>query len=898
MFKHIFVININSNNNLQVIKRYCCHNNFRAMTKIKILSGLFSLILPLLFITSFFAETTHAQGYDTGGTLDDPDRRVVLNNASDRKKTITQIVYIVDDGSPNGVRFIYQDSPETTNPGAGGSATPFMTNNSIGNSDLVRIHRIRVDSTGLSNFADIFPVDRPPISASNFADNLVGGTTSSADATIIRTGFDQTQSLEYDEGAGPGDTTPVQPYIDELINVVSITDMRSYWDLDTGALGSAGEDFDNIGGNVAPQRYVDIMYEDLFCCFDFIAISERWGNTPMAIAALDENGNILRRNSPGSEFEGDPNEDDKSFRVDFTGASQGDLYQWNTGIQNDFADDNGAQPQWISVFQIRQFYGGGLDNTETTAGQEGPGGTGSIVDLSTESPIPVFGYRIYLLEENGGDGKILSLESPRITFTGNECFRTLSSPFENLTYAQLLNEIWTQGSANSDYPGGDPNVYFYDISEPTGTGAYKEVADLDTPITPGEGFLVSVFQDDDFGIPGSFDKALNRIRGKENGDGPADVITPTINSTANGFTLLGNPYATPIDFDLITKSNLTNVAYVYDNAAADWVSSSPIPGIGDFNGLISPFQGFFVQTASLGTPSIEFNDDAKVPNQTATFFGKENSSPVVDYVRLQLEGEGLNTSTWIAFTDEGNADTYAYGDALQLTPYADDFAILANQKLDNTLLNIGVYPHPLRTSVKLEIPLYIETTKTGSFTLKATHLNLPISLENLVLYDREQGVEIPLNEDMEYQFEMNRAKKANLNSSDTLSCNLSGNDLAMAGSPNKAKASEVGTTRFVIRLASLIDTNNEIPVSLRLNQNYPNPFNPTTQITYQLPRQSDVRLEVFDMNGRQVATLVNQNMSAGTHSVNFDASDLSSGIYMYRLQAGSTVLTRKLTLVK
>jgi len=876
------------------------------MTDIKILSGLFSLILALLFTAGFFVETTHAQGYDTGGTLDDPDRRVVLNNDSERKGNITQIVYVVNDGSGNNVRFIYQDDPETANPAAGGSQTPFMTDNNIDPFDEVRIHRIRVDTTGSGDFADIFPTDLTPSSASNFADNLSGGTTPGGNATIIRTGD---SALQYDAGTGG---PPTNEFVNEFINVVSITDMRSYWDLDTGALGSAGVDFDNTGTNDAPQRYVDIMYDELFCCFDYIAISERWGNTPMGIAALDSEGNILRRNSPNVN---DPNYtpltgSDKSFRVDFAGASQGDLYQWNTGIQNDLlnenGDDNGAQPQWLSVFQIRQFYGGGLDGDEGTEGQEaGPGAsTGSIVDLSSEPPIPVFGYRIYMLTTNGGDGKILGFESPRITFTEDECFRTLSSPFEGLTYAEVLDGIWTQGATGADFTGGDPNVWRFDVNatsdEPgfaAGTGDYVPVTDLNTVINPGEGFLVSVFQDDEFGVPGTFEKALDRIRGKEHGDDASDTIEPDINTTVNGFTLLGNPYATAIDFDLLTKNGLTDVAYIYDNAASDWVSSSPISGIGDFNGLISPFQGFFVETASSG-PSITINDDAKVPTQTATFYGKENSSPEVDYVRLQLEGEELKTSAWIAFTEAGDMDTYAYGDALQLTPYAGNFAILATRKTDDTLLDIGVFPHPGQAPVDFEIPLYIETTKTGSFTLRATDLELPLSMEDLVLYDRERDVEIPINEDMEYKFELNRAKKANLLVGNSLSCNLAGNDLARAGSPNKAKVSGSGTSRFVIKLADNRVTNGEMPIYLSLKQNYPNPFNPTTQITYELPQENNVLLEVFDMAGRPGATLVKQSGRAGTHTVNFDASDLSSGIYMYRLQAGSAVLTRKLTLVK
>lgn len=83
-----------------------------------------------------------------------------------------------------------------------------------------------------------------------------------------------------------------------------------------------------------------------------------------------------------------------------------------------------------------------------------------------------------------------------------------------------------------------------------------------------------------------------------------------------------------------------------------------------------------------------------------------------------------------------------------------------------------------------------------------------------------------------------------------------------------------------------------------LNQNYPNPFNPTTQISFQLPQSGDVNLEVFDVLGRKVATLLNEQLKAGAHTVNFDASRLASGIYIYRLKSGSFVSTRRMMLIK
>ena len=88
------------------------------------------------------------------------------------------------------------------------------------------------------------------------------------------------------------------------------------------------------------------------------------------------------------------------------------------------------------------------------------------------------------------------------------------------------------------------------------------------------------------------------------------------------------------------------------------------------------------------------------------------------------------------------------------------------------------------------------------------------------------------------------------------------------------------------------------PNEFALEQNYPNPFNPTTTINYSVPRTAVVTLKVYDILGREIATLVNEEKPAGNYSVNFNASNLSSDIYFYRMQAGTFVETKKLTLLK
>jgi len=94
------------------------------------------------------------------------------------------------------------------------------------------------------------------------------------------------------------------------------------------------------------------------------------------------------------------------------------------------------------------------------------------------------------------------------------------------------------------------------------------------------------------------------------------------------------------------------------------------------------------------------------------------------------------------------------------------------------------------------------------------------------------------------------------------------------------------------------DTPDRLPRQVRLEQNYPNPFNAQTVISYALPVSSQVRLEIYDILGRKVSTLIDRQQPSGYHQAVWRADDLSSGIYFYKLQAGDYILTKKMLLVK
>jgi hypothetical protein len=98
-----------------------------------------------------------------------------------------------------------------------------------------------------------------------------------------------------------------------------------------------------------------------------------------------------------------------------------------------------------------------------------------------------------------------------------------------------------------------------------------------------------------------------------------------------------------------------------------------------------------------------------------------------------------------------------------------------------------------------------------------------------------------------------------------------------------------------------MDENNEqvsVVSDFSLEQNYPNPFNPSTSIKFSIPTSEFVTLKVYDVLGNEMATLVNEQKAPGTYEVRFEAGDLASGVYVYRLQAGNFTQTRKLMLMK
>ncbi len=291
-----------------------------------------------------------------------------------------------------------------------------------------------------------------------------------------------------------------------------------------------------------------------------------------------------------------------------------------------------------------------------------------------------------------------------------------------------------------------------------------------------------------------------------------------------------------------------------------------------------------MQTSTAGSPSLNFTQANKT-NNSATLFDESpaegNTSGVI--VRLELSGEGLNNSAWLKFSAAGTLDSYTHGDAWQLKPLSAEYALLAVNK-EAGQMDISHLPF----GQNFEIPLTLESTRSGQYSLQVSQ---PGS-EGISLYlnDLTSGESTNLADGTTVEIFLNQSENANAGR-EVFSLNA------------ELLSSAVEDSRFTISTFPLYNTdtepvNSNLPGSITLAQNYPNPFNPVTQIAFELPESAQVKLEVFDLTGRKVATLADGQAQAGRHTIAFDASHLSSGIYLYRLQASGEVITKKLTLVK
>ncbi len=472
--------------------------------------------------------------------------------------------------------------------------------------------------------------------------------------------------------------------------------------------------------------------------------------------------------------------------------------------------------------------------------------------------------------------------------TGENGWYLLSNPFTT-TIGDLLSSVWTQGAVNSDAPSGDATMYTFSED----SSKYVAITtDIDTTkLAAGQGLLVYLYADDDLGdgqddIDGGWPKTLNNYGNPFGTD--VSITAKNVNhdgvegtTGSEGFALLGNPYGWSLSADSVISTlkredALAN-SYVYRWNAVEKTYQILA------SGSINPYESVFVRVITSGTTanlSFDYDDAVGV-------LAKSKKPEMFDLNLVHLETERSSTFN-LRNTNTAKAGIDPY-DGYYLGSYANTYSNLYSV-VDGQALSINNLP--LGFNEEIEIPLYADATLDGDFVLNWDSKTLPeewtVTLEN-----NSTGEIVAMNETSAYSFTMNSSKK---------SVPVFSNKIFTTEN-NLGKGKTNNTPVLTLKVVSSVSVGTEndlgIPEVVELYQNYPNPFNPSSVIRFGVPTQSKVKLEVFDILGRRVATLLNNEIKpAGRYNVTFSANNLASGMYLYRLSVGNKVIVKKMTFIK
>ncbi len=449
-------------------------------------------------------------------------------------------------------------------------------------------------------------------------------------------------------------------------------------------------------------------------------------------------------------------------------------------------------------------------------------------------------------------------------------WRMISSPVTDVNFSSLNNTFFTQGGSWASNMASAPNssLWLFDPSAQNFNGYYG----ADSAFTSGKGYLFYMFNTDPSEqqiLPANLE-----IKGMEPDSLTLDLYRGSHDSLS--YNLVGNPFAGTLDWHEIVNdgTNLATSYAIWDPAVSSGGGSSGFKyynmsgELGSAGRYIAPMQGFFVQAVSENS-ELRFNQSQKTEN-APTKFGKSNIAENLRYIKLKLFGESdvlLDDQAHMVFSDKGSLDKDVFDvDRIRsLNQNKSSISFLSNTK------DLRVFEGRPVDIENDKIDLIVKLNSTGFYSIKAGKMeNIPEDWE-IKLTDKKVNQSVNLRERKGYEFYFD------------------GED-------------EDISERFYIEVSRSLTSSNDgkenIPGSFQLKQNYPNPFNPVTVIEYELPIQSDIKIEVFDILGRLVVTLVDGRKSAGYHSVQLDARNFSSGAYFYRIKAGDFVQIKSMMLIK
>jgi hypothetical protein len=292
-------------------------------------------------------------------------------------------------------------------------------------------------------------------------------------------------------------------------------------------------------------------------------------------------------------------------------------------------------------------------------------------------------------------------------------------------------------------------------------------------------------------------------------------------------------------------------------------------------------------STATGTISGTYDNSTKVLNFTANFTGL--TAPAVAAHFHGPANIGTNAPVLIGYIGFPNVNSGTYSNTYVLTP-TQETHLLAGLVYSN--IHTSAFPGgEIRAQMILDAPLPVELSSFTSVIYKNNvTLKWTTSAEtNNAGFDIERSA--TQNDWRKIGFVAGRG-----NSAATTDYTFSDKGISEGVYNYRLKQTDFNGNFEYFNLSN--EVNIGVPSEYNLAQNYPNPFNPSTKIDFDLPENGNVSIVLYDMSGKEVATLVNEPKTAGYYSVQFNAADLSSGIYIYSIRANDFSAVRKMMLVK
>ena len=516
--------------------------------------------------------------------------------------------------------------------------------------------------------------------------------------------------------------------------------------------------------------------------------------------------------------------------------------------------------------------------------------TSPVVSLSSNSTLDIKIQFNNLTSGDEGiyiDNIIVTTDPEKCTISGNSGFRMMSSPVAGAIYADLLSELWTQGMTGSDVgTSGNANVWV--LNGYSGTQSFSELTDITTSgasITAGEGFLLYVFSDTDWDGDDDLPVTIS-VAGKLNNSSATFPSSGSI--AASKYGLAGNPYNATIDFDLITlSSNIEVTTSVWDDANTDWKTWNKTSQSGDLsNGLIAPYQGFWVQANSSGTGTITIETGDK--SGTGTFY-KIADDDNRGSISIKATSGNFVSESYLSFYSEGTTELDE-GDSKKLLPFQASSRVVIMSVVDGQPLKINSFPYENIVTVTVPIDVMNITLSESNYVTEAGEVTLTWNMDQLpdhiglILTDNITGAETYLDQESEYTF----------------TTEPKGSFSATYDGPIGTYP-VVGEPRFTLNVTYGALGQNEgatLPSNFALHPVYPNPFNPSATISFDIPDVSRVELNIYDVKGSLVEILLKDNMKPGKHHYNWEPQGLPSGVYFMKLTTAKQSFTQKVTYIK